>query len=308
MVTKLTSRLLSIRDVKSVLKTGPRDFLKGPTNAKNAIRRITAREKIKSTRKSNDKPLSRYLTFKKENPSEKPFVSPKLIENPKTFFDHINNQDALHHGSKLNRRAFLLNMINKRSHGLPTLSNESSLSNQKKVTNNRVKFVDLKKLWVNENIFPKDYDPNWRDRENLPNWLKHRYAIQERTMFQKWCPSKRVPREVMDKSPEENTPKKLSQQFKISPESIRRILHSKFVPTAEIAVRQNKKVLEKLSKFKADMKEKRKEDKRLKKLKKKKLVKDVLPSVKKPKQKGDRFLKVLRAVQNSGESSRETHV
>ncbi|CAG8507338.1 9229_t:CDS:2 [Dentiscutata heterogama] len=337
MATRLTSRLLNIRDFKSILKAGPRDFLRGPTNAKNAIERIRNKkikqerllakqqakdvktrnivlsnltrgkaagdhEKIKSTQKSKDKPLSKYLEFliKKNASEEYPPITPRLIENPQTYFDHVNNQNGLHHGSKLSRRAFLLNMINKRNRP-PALNNGSHSSSQKEVK--RMKSIDLEKLWENENAFPKDYDPDWRDRENLPNWLKHKYAIQERTMFHKWCPKKRVSREIMDKirllyhqSPEENTPKKLSQQFKISPESIRRILHSKFVPTAEIMTRQNQKILENFLKFKAETKAKWKEEKKLMKLKKKKRSKDIFLTIEKPKQKRDRFLKVLKAV------------
>ncbi|CAG8758849.1 2459_t:CDS:2, partial [Cetraspora pellucida] len=313
MASRLPNRLLSIKDTKSIFKVGQCDFLKGPINAKNAIERIKnkkikekllAKQQINSTPKPKDKPVSRYLEFVSKKNAFKKYrsVRPRLIENPKSFSDHVNNQDVLHQGSKLNRRAFLLNMINKRSHGLPTLSNASFPSSQENTK--RVKFIDLEKVWQNENSFPKDYDPNWRDRENLPNWLKHKFAIQERTMFQKWCPKKRVPREVMDKirllyhqSPEENTPQKLSQQFKISPESVRRILHSKFVPTPEVSIRQNQKILGSLIKFKAEMKAKRKEENKLIKQKKKKWSKDALPAVKKPKQKRDRFLKVLNAVQ-----------
>ncbi|KAF0355130.1 Neugrin-domain-containing protein [Gigaspora margarita] len=333
MSAKLASRLLSTRDARSILKAGPRDFLRGPTNAKNAIERIKNkkikqerllakkqeknvksfnwrikaagdhREKIKSIQKSKEKPLSKYLEFifKKNASEEYPSITPRLIENPKTFFDYVNNQNVLHNGSKLSRRAFLLNMINKRNRP-PILNTGSPSSSQKEVK--RVKSINLEKLWENENAFPKDYDPNWRDRENLPNWLKHKYAIQERTMFQKWCPRKRVSREVMDnirllynQSPEENNPKKLSQQFKISPESVRRILHSKFIPTAEITTRQNQKLLDNFLKFKAERKAKSKEKKKLMKLKKKKRSKDVFSAIEKPKQKRDRFLKVLKAVQ-----------
>ncbi|RIB04445.1 hypothetical protein C2G38_2149024 [Gigaspora rosea] len=319
MSAKLASRLLSTRDARSILKAGPRDFLRGPTNAKNAIERIR-NKKIKQERllakkqekniksfnwrtKAAEKPLSKYLEFmfKKNASEEYPSITPRLIENPKTFFDYVNNQNVLHNGSKLSRRAFLLNMINKRNCP-PTLNTGSPSSSQEEAK--RVKSINLEKLWENENAFPKDYDPNWRDRENLPNWLKHKYAIQERIMFQKWCPRKRVSREVMDnirllyhQSPEENNPKKLSQQFKISPESVRRILHSKFIPTTEIATRQNQKLLDNLLKFKAERKAKSKEKKKLMKLKKKKRTKDVFYAIEKPKQKRDRFLKVLKAVQ-----------
>ncbi|CAG8751114.1 10159_t:CDS:2, partial [Racocetra fulgida] len=183
------------------------------------------------------KPLSRFSEFisKKNAFKEYQSVRPRLIENPKSFSDHVNNQDVLHQGSKLSRRAFLLNMINKRSHGPPALNNASLPSIQKNIK----------------------------------------------------------------RSPEENTPKKLSQQFKISPESVRRIIHSKFVPTPEISMRQNQKILGNLIKFKAEMKVKRKEEKKLMKLKKKKWSKDSFLAVKKPKQKQkkDRFLKVLNAVQ-----------
>ncbi|CAG8580130.1 18282_t:CDS:2 [Gigaspora margarita] len=311
MSAKLASRLLSTRDARSILKAGPRDFLRGPTNAKNAIERIK-NKKIKQERLLAKKQEKNVKSFnwrikaagdhREKNASEEyPSITPRLIENPKTFFDYVNNQNVLHNGSKLSRRAFLLNMINKRNRP-PILNTGSPSSSQKEVK--RVKSINLEKLWENENAFPKDYDPNWRDRENLPNWLKHKYAIQERTMFQKWCPRKRVSREVMDnirllynQSPEENNPKKLSQQFKISPESVRRILHSKFIPTAEITTRQNQKLLDNFLKFKVERKAKSKEKKKLMKLKKKKRSKDVFSAIEKPKQKRDRFLKVLKAVQ-----------
>jgi len=58
--------------------------------------------------------------------------------------------------------------------------------------------------------------------------------------------------------PEEYNAERLSNHFKISPESIRRILKSKFIPKFEILERQERKYKEKLIKFKEKQKEQKK--------------------------------------------------
>ncbi|CAG8468643.1 6242_t:CDS:2 [Acaulospora colombiana] len=178
----------------------------------------------------------------------------------------ILSQQILQRSSRLSKRRFLLELINKRA--LP--------QEHKQPRDMRIKEIDRENLFAGVNSLPRNYDPNWKTKP-LPGWLKHKYSIMERTGFEKWEPKKKVSREIMDEirtlheqAPEENTPKILSQQFKISPEAVRRILRSKWTPDPKRLERQKQKLEEKLSKLKAERKLKRKMAKEFKKLKKKK--------------------------------------
>lgn len=62
----------------------------------------------------------------------------------------------------------------------------------------------------------------------------------------------------------------MAQRFKISPEAVRRILRSKWVPDPKRAEKQKQKFTEKIEKIKAEKKIKQRIEKELKRLKLKK--------------------------------------
>ncbi|CAB4413719.1 unnamed protein product [Rhizophagus irregularis] len=168
-------------------------------------------------------------------------------------------QIRLHQTSRLNKKTFLLQMINRKCNPNLSLTN-TPLTRKKKINPEEISAS----LLSNDNK-TINYDPNWRENENLPGWLRHRFAMKERIGFKYWKPHKKVNREVMDKIrwlhnqlPEEYNAEKLSKHFKISPESIRRIIKSKFIPKSKILERQERKYREKLIKFKEEQKNRRK--------------------------------------------------
>ncbi|KAJ1680195.1 hypothetical protein EV182_000500 [Spiromyces aspiralis] len=74
----------------------------------------------------------------------------------------------------------------------------------------------------------------------LPGWKRRALELKAKLGCARWEPKKRVARSTMDKicflhreMPEVWTIEKLSQQFRISFESVRRIIKSKFVPSKE---------------------------------------------------------------------------
>ncbi|GBB85024.1 hypothetical protein RclHR1_01160018 [Rhizophagus clarus] len=201
---------------------------------------------------------------KKETPAKKQDSEKqkrdRKIEEKKTdkYKQDLTRQIQLHQTSRLNKRIFLLRMINRKCN--PNLS----------ITNTPIRKKKKNPEEISASLLSHDnktinYDPNWRENENLPGWLKHKFAMKERIGFKHWKPHKRVNREIMDKIrwlhnqfPEEYNAEKLSNHFKISPESIRRIIKSKFIPNSEILERQEQKYREKLIKFKEKQKERRK--------------------------------------------------
>lgn len=84
-------------------------------------------------------------------------------------------------------------MINRKCN--PNLSLTNTLSTRKKKINPE----EVSASWLSDDDKTINYDPNWRENENLPGWLKHRFAMKERIGFKHWKPHKRVNREVMDK-------------------------------------------------------------------------------------------------------------
>ncbi|KXN70566.1 hypothetical protein CONCODRAFT_78811 [Conidiobolus coronatus NRRL 28638] len=87
--------------------------------------------------------------------------------------------------------------------------------------------------------------PKSDTKGNKPAWLIHKEALKTKLAGDKWEPEKRLSRMAMDKirflhkelGDEFNVPK-LSAEFKVSPESIRRILKSNYKPTQEVIERQ----------------------------------------------------------------------
>jgi len=178
------------------------------------------------------------LTKKKE--SEEKLIKEKTQDKYK---QDLVRQIKLHQTSRLNKRAFLIQMINKKCNPNLLLTNPLSI---------RKKKINPEEISLNNGNNIINYDPDWREKENLPGWLRHRFAMKERTEFKYWRPHKKVSREVMDKIrwlhnklPEEYNAEKLSKHFKISPESIRRILKSRFIPDSEVLERQEQKYKEK---------------------------------------------------------------
>ncbi|RIA79184.1 hypothetical protein C1645_746076 [Glomus cerebriforme] len=196
------------------------------------------------------------IFFKKE-PSTKKKESIEEKKQDK-YKQDLTRQIQLHQKSRLNKRSFLLQMISKKCNPNLPLTN---IPTRKKKINPE----EISASLLSNDDKTINYDPNWRENENLPGWLRHRFATKERIGFKDWKPHKKVNREVMDKIrwlhnqlPEEYNAEKLSKHFKISPESIRRILKSKFIPNSEMLERQEQKYKEKLMKFKEKQKKQKK--------------------------------------------------
>ncbi|KAG0228110.1 Required for respiratory growth protein 9 mitochondrial [Actinomortierella wolfii] len=84
--------------------------------------------------------------------------------------------------------------------------------------------------------------------KDAPLWLKHKLAIREKLGGQAWQPHRRVSRQTMEQIrylrkqfPDEWTVPKLSAHFKISVESVTRILRSKFTPSEDRSYEQDQK-------------------------------------------------------------------
>ncbi|KAF8581332.1 hypothetical protein K439DRAFT_1392804 [Ramaria rubella] len=70
-------------------------------------------------------------------------------------------------------------------------------------------------------------------------WAQHRVALRK-AFPGGWCPPRKISRDAMDSlrmlhrhSPETFTTPVLAQRFKVSPEAVRRILRSRWVPSKE---------------------------------------------------------------------------
>ncbi|KAI8051445.1 hypothetical protein BDF22DRAFT_690750 [Syncephalis plumigaleata] len=102
----------------------------------------------------------------------------------------------------------------------------------------------------------------------LSGW-KRRLEEDKMTKFGPWRPEKRVARSTMEQMrmlnqqfPDKYDIKALSAQFNISFEAVRRILHSKFVPTPEVAERQEKKRAEQRKQYVDGIMDKRRQEAR----------------------------------------------
>ncbi|KAG2172270.1 hypothetical protein INT43_004811 [Umbelopsis isabellina] len=83
----------------------------------------------------------------------------------------------------------------------------------------------------------EDVPQNWRKDKSLPQFVRHKYAMKEKLEGKPWQPRNRVSREVMNEmkrlsemDPEKWNAKTLAVEFKKSPEAIRRILKSRYIP------------------------------------------------------------------------------
>lgn len=79
----------------------------------------------------------------------------------------------------------------------------------------------------------------WRKNKHLPEWKRQMYALREKFGNEKWQPRKKLSREAMEgirvlkeHSPELNAGD-FAKMFKVSPESIRRILKSSWTPSED---------------------------------------------------------------------------
>lgn len=76
----------------------------------------------------------------------------------------------------------------------------------------------------------------WRKNRYLPEWKRQMYALREKFGNEKWQPQKKLSREAMDgiRALKEHSPDMnagdFAKMFKVSPESIRRILRSNWSP------------------------------------------------------------------------------
>lgn len=80
--------------------------------------------------------------------------------------------------------------------------------------------------------------PGWRKNKNLPQWLRNKYALKEKSMkldlskVKKLSPStSRAIRVLHDEFPEELPNEKLAEFFNVSPVAIAKILKSRWIPT-----------------------------------------------------------------------------
>jgi len=93
-----------------------------------------------------------------------------------------------------------------------------------------IDFINQSKVKV-----PED----WRKDEQMPGWKRQKFALLEKFKGDQWNPTKRISREQMDsvkmlkKAMPDMTNTQLAEQFKISPEAVRRILKSKWTPSIE---------------------------------------------------------------------------
>ncbi|KAK9763418.1 hypothetical protein K7432_009901, partial [Basidiobolus ranarum] len=85
---------------------------------------------------------------------------------------------------------------------------------------------------------------------DAPSWARRKVSVGQSLQGDQWNPSKKVARSTMEKIrflknelPEEWTIDKISKEFKISFEAVRRILRSKFQPKPEVLQRQEEKRL-----------------------------------------------------------------
>ncbi|ODQ68385.1 hypothetical protein NADFUDRAFT_6369, partial [Nadsonia fulvescens var. elongata DSM 6958] len=72
--------------------------------------------------------------------------------------------------------------------------------------------------------------------KELPDWKRQMFALREKFNGQTWNPTKKVSRDTMDliRLLKQSNPglksSEIADRFRISPESVRRILKSKWVP------------------------------------------------------------------------------
>lgn len=80
---------------------------------------------------------------------------------------------------------------------------------------------------------------NWRKNENFPGWKRQMFALKEKFQGAEWRPNKRVSRQAIDgiRALRQAYPdlklNEIAAHFKIPPEAVRRILKSKWKPSAE---------------------------------------------------------------------------
>ncbi|KAG0257601.1 Required for respiratory growth protein 9 mitochondrial [Actinomortierella ambigua] len=86
--------------------------------------------------------------------------------------------------------------------------------------------------------------------KDAPLWLKHKLTIREKHGGEYWDPQRRVPRQTMEQIrylrhqfPDDWTTPKLAAHFKISIESVVKILRSKFTPSEDRSREQDQKRL-----------------------------------------------------------------
>lgn len=89
-----------------------------------------------------------------------------------------------------------------------------------------------------QNNKTKPPPPGWRKNKNLPQWLRNKYALKEKSMkldlskVKKLSPStSRAIRVLHDEFPEELPNEKLAEFFNVSPVAIAKILKSRWTPT-----------------------------------------------------------------------------
>lgn len=88
---------------------------------------------------------------------------------------------------------------------------------------------------------------DWREDTKIPEWKRQKLALEEKLKGEKWSPKKKLSREeinsvrILKQQLPKLTATQLGEQFKVSPEVIRRILKSKWQPTEEEAAEFEKR-------------------------------------------------------------------
>lgn len=109
----------------------------------------------------------------------------------------------------------------------------------------------------------------WRKDKNLPDWKRQIYALREKFGGERWDPKKKLSREAIEgiRMLKQHAPHlnagDFASMFKISPESIRRILRSKWEPTDEEMNKIAEKWARRGVRVKTMLKEERREQRRL---------------------------------------------
>lgn len=161
--------------------------------------------------------------------------------------------------------------IKKRHESPKTLEDLLEVSKEKENTaqielkeENKVKKISKKPIDI-ITTGPKVIE-NWRKMESLPEWKRQKFALIEKFKGEKWDPKKKISREEMksirllkETMPELNSTE-LAKHFQISPEAVRRILKSKWIPSEE----ESDDILERWKKRGEKIKLKLKEDEKSK--------------------------------------------
>lgn len=100
----------------------------------------------------------------------------------------------------------------------------------------------------------------WRKNKHLPEWKRQIYALREKFGAEKWQPRKKLSREAMDgiRTLKEHSPElnagDFAKMFQVPPESIRRILKSRWSPNESEVEKISQRWVRRGERVKSDIK------------------------------------------------------